>query len=160
AARLADAGVPLIQGTKCALAAVRHALALRDFRARRTIEDPPPEIAPLHNWRARAETLEHWSEADGLALIADYGIPTPAACSINDADSLGEAARSLRYPLVLKTAEGHAHKSDVAGVFLGLVDEAALLSAYDALRRHLGPRALLQETAAPGTELFFGAIDD
>jgi hypothetical protein len=71
------------------------------------------------------------------------------------------AAGTIGYPVVLKTAEpGIAHKSDVGGVALGLRDTEALAAAYDDLAARLGPRALVCETAAPGTELLLGLARD
>jgi hypothetical protein len=71
------------------------------------------------------------------------------------------AAAGIGYPVVLKTGEpGVAHKSDVGGVVLGLAGPAALGAAYDRLAARLGPRVLVSETAAPGTELALGLARD
>jgi hypothetical protein len=71
------------------------------------------------------------------------------------------AAAEIGYPVVLKTDEPHiAHKSDAAGVRLGLGDPEAVGAAYDDLAARLGPRALVCQTATPGTELALGIVRD
>jgi acetate---CoA ligase (ADP-forming) len=72
-----------------------------------------------------------------------------------------KAAADIGYPVVIKTDEpGIAHKSDVGGVQLGLGDPGAAGAAYDDLATRLGPRVLVCETAAPGTELALGIVRD
>jgi len=62
---------------------------------------------------------------------------------------------------VLKTAEpGVAHKSDAGGVVLGIRDATELAAAYAGLSSRLGPRALVCESAEPGTELSLGILAD
>jgi hypothetical protein len=71
------------------------------------------------------------------------------------------AAADIGYPVVLKTDEPQiAHKSDLGGVRLGLGDPGAVGAAYDDLAARLGPRALVCQTAAPGTELALGIVRD
>jgi acyl-CoA synthetase (NDP forming) len=74
-------------------------------------------------------------------------------------DALSDA-RGLRFPVALKTDEGHAHKSDVGGVVVGIPDLAALEAAYDAMAAKLGPRVIVMEMAPAGVEIGFGAIRD
>ena len=71
------------------------------------------------------------------------------------------AADEIGYPVVVKTGEpGIAHKSDVGGVRLGLAGPAEAGAAYDDLAARLGPRVVVSETAAPGTELALGVVRD
>jgi succinyl-CoA synthetase beta subunit len=94
-------------------------------------------------------------------LLRDYGI---AAVRARAADTRAEAlaaAAEIGYPVVLKTDEPHiAHKSDVGGVRLGLAGPDAAGAAYDDLAARLGPRVLVCQTAAPGTELGLGLVRD
>ena len=63
--------------------------------------------------------------------------------------------------MVLKTAEpAISHKSDVGGVVLGLRDPAALAAAYRDLAARLGPRVLVCQSVAAGTELALGVARD
>ena len=77
-------------------------------------------------WRARLTTGEEISELEGLALLADYGVPVVPALGAASADEAVAAAAELGWPVVLKTAApGVQHKSDVGGVIVGVVDEEA-----------------------------------
>jgi acetate---CoA ligase (ADP-forming) len=160
AARLRAAGVPVLEGTRTGLLALRH---LRDHAP-----PPPPDVPPAAPDPPGA-AVTRWP--DLLArqpgavvlfdLLHDYGI---RAVRTQPASTRGEAlkaAAEIGYPVVLKTDEpGIAHKSDVGGVRLGLGDPGALAAAYDELATRLGPRALVCETAAPGTELALGLVRD
>ena len=70
------------------------------------------------------------------------------------------AADQVGYPVVLKTDEQVAHKSDVGGVVLGLPDGAAAASAYQEMCARLGPRVVLCSTADAGVELSLGLTRD
>ncbi|MGH3224961.1 MAG: acetate--CoA ligase family protein, partial [Streptosporangiaceae bacterium] len=159
AARLRAASVPVLEGTRTGLLALRHLL---DHAAP---PQPPPPAAPCDaarqlRWtrRLRGNQL---SGAVLFDLIKDYGIPAVRARQVGTrAEALASAA-ALGYPVVLKTDEpGIAHKSDVGGVRLGLASPAAVGAAYDDLAARLGPRALLCQTAPPGTELALGIVRD
>jgi hypothetical protein len=77
------------------------------------------------------------------------------------ADEAAEAAADIGYPVVLKTDEpGIAHKSEVGGVRPGLADPDALRAAYQDLSARLGPRTVVCQAIAPGTELALGLTHD
>jgi succinyl-CoA synthetase beta subunit len=94
-------------------------------------------------------------------LLRDYGIPAARVRAASTRAAALAAAAEIGYPVVVKTDEPHiAHKSDVGGVRLGLADPDAVGAAYDDLAARLGPRVLVCETAAPGTELALGLARD
>jgi acyl-CoA synthetase (NDP forming) len=161
ALRLTKAGIPVLDGTSEALKAVRHALARRDFAARRDTPSASPVTSEVREaWRARLASGE-LTENDGLDLLDAYGIPTPARRLVNSAAEALMAADSIGYPVVLKTAmPGIAHKSDAGGVHLGLGDAKAVERAYGDLAARLGPVVLVQEMVGKGTEAALGAIND
>ncbi len=158
AARLRAAGVPVLEGSRSGLLALRHLLGHAERPG------PPPAAGPPGPRRRR------WAgrlAADGLAgedlfsLLRDYGIPAVRATGACTRAGALAAAAQIGYPVVLKTDEPHiAHKSDVGGVRLGLRDPAAAGAAYDDLAARLGPRVLVCETAGPGTELALGLVRD
>jgi acyl-CoA synthetase (NDP forming) len=159
AARLRAAGVPVLEGTRTGLLALRHLL---DHAVPR--EPPPP--APAHDqarqlrWtrRLRGRPL---SGAEAMELLSDYGIPAVRARRAGTRAEAMAAAAEIGYPVVIKTDEpGIAHKSDVGGIRLGLAGPAAVCAAYDDLAARLGPRVLLCQTAPPGTELALGIVRD
>jgi len=160
ARRFADEGIPVIKGTREALLAVRHAFTWRDSRNR--VRDAVPEIEPavLAKWRNRLATGEELGEIESLRLLGDCGIPVLQPYLVAGAEEALAAAWELGFPVALKTAEGHAHKSDVGGVRLSLSDDAALRAAYAEMANRLGPRAIVAPMAEPGVEIGLGALVD
>jgi len=158
AVEVTRAGVPVLDGTVPALRAVRHALDYRDHRRRSAVAVPPlPSSAISQRWKERLAQGGLLGEAEGLALLADYGIPVlPSRLVVNLAEAR-QAASALGYPVVLKTAMPDiAHKSDVGGVKLDLADEAGVERAYRDLDQRLGPQVLVTRFAPGGVELVLG----
>jgi acyl-CoA synthetase (NDP forming) len=155
---LADAGIPVMDGTVPALLAARHMLAYRDFRNR--TDDPAPLVKPSRDWRKRL-AKGPMEEGETLALLADYGIPVVSASVVEDAQAAVHAARAIGYPVACKTAmPGRHHKSDVDGVKLGLAGDEVVRAAYADLSSRLGPRVLIAAMAKPGVELALGLVND
>jgi acetate---CoA ligase (ADP-forming) len=155
AAELRAAGVPVLESTRTGLLALRHLLDHAHPPSPPAI--PVPSSQPL--W---PELLVRQPATPVLFdLLRDYGIRAVRADSAATREQALKAAAEIGYPVVLKTDEpGIAHKSDVGGVRLGLRDPGALAAAYDELAARLGPRAVICETAAPGTELALGLVRD
>ena len=159
AAMMRAAGVPVLEGTRSGLLALRHLLDHAD-RPAAPADPEPPDPERRQRWaRLLAEPTP-----DGAALfdlLRDYGIPAVRARSAVTMGGALDAAAEIGYPVVLKTDEPNiAHKSDVGGVRLGLADPQAVADAYDDLADRLGPRVLVCETAAPGTEIALGLTRD
>jgi acetate---CoA ligase (ADP-forming) len=174
---LRESGVPVLEGTRTGLLALRHLLD----HARQTALAPPsgppglsdrpgppggrrarPAVDPDRQRRAR-ELLAAGvtGGAPLLALLRDYGIPTVATRPATDEAGTLAAAQALGYPVVLKTDEPEiTHKSDVGGVVLGLDDPDALALAYADLAERLGRRVLVSQTAPAGPELALGLVRD
>jgi acyl-CoA synthetase (NDP forming) len=152
AARLRAAGVPVLEGTRTGLLALRHLL---DHTRR-----PPPPPA----WEPARETRRGPLPAGGpglFDLLRGYGIPVVRTRGAATRAQALAAADAIGYPVVVKTDEpGIAHKSDVGGVRLGLAGRAEAGQAYDDLAARLGPRVAVSETAPPGTELALGVVRD
>jgi acyl-CoA synthetase (NDP forming) len=154
AMRLTDAGVPVLDGTRSGLAAIRGALALRDFRQR---PDEPLPASP-ENPRMAPGPLD---EAASLAVLAAYGVPVAAHRVVDGESAAVAAAASLGYPVVLKTARpGILHKTEARGVHLDLRDEGAVRGAWRDLAARLGPRCLVAKMVPKGVELALGMVRD
>jgi len=164
AERFADAGLPLINGLDNMLSAVRGALANRDLRALATRPDPPPASAPnqaIERWRRRLGEGGALPEADGLALLRAFGVPTVAYQMVDTAEAALTAAHEIGLPVALKTAApGVDHKTDADGIRLNLDDADRVVRAYADLARRLGPRVMVQAMAPSGPELAFGYLRD
>jgi acyl-CoA synthetase (NDP forming) len=184
----AAGGVPVLRGTQEAFRAIAHRT---HWEARRTTRlgegprrahwpplardrtafgydpahagaDPGPEetIAPV----PRLALSEHAS----LELLRVAGLSVTPALRAADAEAAVAAAVAMGGGSVaLKLdAAGLGHKSDIGGVRLGLVDEAAVRAAANDLlvlgrELALDVRGLLVETmAAPGLELIVGLRRD
>ena len=150
-------GVPVLEGTRSGLLALRHLL---DHAHR---PEPPPPATPGPRRQRWAPVLSAGPPGSAVLfdLLRDYGIPAVRARAVGTRAGALAAAAEIGYPVVLKTDEpGIAHKSDFGGVRLGLAGPEAAGAAYDDLATRLGPRVLVCQTAAPGTELALGLIRD
>ena len=159
---LRASGIPVLEGMRTGLAAMRHLLD--------QLEGPPsPSTAnaslgadPARRARA-GQLLARCGEtgAAGLALLAEYGIDAARAERVCSADEALAAAGRIGYPVVLKTDESAiAHKSDAGGVLVGVKDEPALLAGYADLATRLGPAALVCQMIPAGVELALGMVTD
>jgi acyl-CoA synthetase (NDP forming) len=162
AARLRAAGLPVLEGTRSGLLALRH--LLDRAQPRQPLPGPSPKARQPRASRW-TRLLTHPPSALGAAvqfdLLRDYGIPAVRTRAAGTRAQALAAAAEIGYPVVLKTDEaGIAHKSDVGGVRLGLGDPGAAGAAYDDLAARLGPRVLVCQTAAPGAELALGIVRD
>lgn len=161
-AELAAAGIPVLDGVRPAMVAVRHALAFRDYR-RRAPANPPawPDAPVLERWTTRLAGGGPLDEAASLEMLGDFGIPTVAHRVVQTRDEAIEAAAALGFPVALKTAApGVMHKSDVDGVRLDLATGDEVQDAYDDLASRFGPGVLVARMVPAGPELAFGCVVD
>ncbi len=109
------------------------------------------------------------TEPEGLAWLADAGIPVSPWRLASDVQAAVQAADTLGYPVVLKIVSPDiAHKSDVGGVQLGLADADAVRSAFEAMLagvRQAAPAArldgvLVMPMAPAGVECILGVQRD
>jgi acyl-CoA synthetase (NDP forming) len=152
AALLRRNGIPVLEGMRTGLKAVRHLL---DHGAGLPARPVPPVIDQARQSRARTLLTAPFD------LLGCYGIPVTRTEQATTADAAAAAAARLTYPVVLKTDNAAiAHKSDVGGVKLNIADEQALRAAYLDLAARLGPAVLVCQTAPPGVELALGITTD
>jgi acyl-CoA synthetase (NDP forming) len=159
---LRDAGIPVLEGTRSGLVALRALLELRDLRARPSLEDVEP-VSPaiVERWIRRVVAGGPFSELEALSLLADYGVSTIVAGSASTPDDAVDVAARVGYPVVLKTAApGIQHKSDVGGVVLRLDSDASVRHAYADMAARLGPNVTVAATAPAGVEMALGMVRD
>jgi acyl-CoA synthetase (NDP forming) len=159
---LQDDGIAVLEGTMTGLAAFRHLFAYRDARARPQVTGASPVSDEARGrWLERLATAEPFSELEGLAMLADYGVPVVESVRADTLEDAIAAAERLGFPVAVKTAApGVLHKSDVGGVHLGVADSPSLEDAYAELERELGPRVTVSRMAPPGVEIAFGIARD
>ncbi len=158
AAGLRDLGVPVLEGTRSGLLALRHLL---DHSGGHAQVNPPR----IHRARQRRWSGLIADRAPSAALLfdllRDYGIAAARTLAAASADEAVAAAADIGYPVVLKTGEpGIAHKSEVGGVVPGIADPGTLRAAYQDLSERLGSAAVVCEAVPPGTELALGITCD
>jgi acetate---CoA ligase (ADP-forming) len=162
-AKLLDGdGIPVLEGTLTGLFAFKHLFAYRDFRARASVSGGSPVSDEVRErWVARLSTGEPFDELEGLALLADYGIPVVESVRAETLEDAIAAAERIGFPVALKTAApGVQHKSDVGGVKLGIDDTPSLEDAYGDLERRLDPQVTVSKMAPPGVEIALGIVRD
>jgi acyl-CoA synthetase (NDP forming) len=157
---LASEGIPLLEGTREALLAIRHASEWRDRRRDAATHKTACDKSTVEKWREKLKKQGTLAEHEGLQMLRDFAIATVSNQIANSVEEACLAAGRIGYPVALKTAEGHAHKSEVGGVHLGLKDEAAVRNAYQDIETRLGSRVLVSAMAPSGIELGLGAVVD
>ena len=156
---LRDSGIPVLEGTRTGLLALKHLLDHATDPG-----SPAPAAAPDPARQDRWTRVIAAGEAHGPRLedlLRDYGIASARTRAADSSAGALAAAAEIGYPVVLKTGEpGIAHKSDAGGVVLGLRDTDALRDAYEDLSERLGRRVLVCETIPAGPELSLGLARD
>jgi acetate---CoA ligase (ADP-forming) len=89
-------------------------------------------------------------------LLASYGIPLVPEHYANTVDDAVEAATTLGLPVVVKSAEAGAHKTETGGVALNLADEHAVRAAAE----RIGTPVIVQPMVKGGVELLAGVVQD
>ncbi|MGW0534457.1 bifunctional acetate--CoA ligase family protein/GNAT family N-acetyltransferase [Streptomyces sp. NPDC003032] len=105
------------------------------------------------------------AQADAHELLRRYGIRVRRALPAPDPDAAAHAARTLGYPVALKTTAPHLrHRADLGGVRLDLADEEQLRRAYQELINAFGKpaelRPVVQGMAPRGVDTVVRAVID
>lgn len=151
-------GLPVLDGLETSFAALAQ---LRHYQTRKRYLSVAgfSEIQRRHVGEA-LERLTPNDENAALDLMAAAGIPTVRRSLSMALDHALEAAEAIGYPVVVKTAEPVAHKTEQRGVWLDIADPKALEEAFLDLTSRLGPRVLVASMIKGGVELALGAVVD
>jgi acetyl coenzyme A synthetase (ADP forming)-like protein len=107
--------------------------------------------------RALAGSTDAWLEPPEVrALLSAYGIPFVAEREAANADEAVARASELGYPVVVKTAEAGAHKTERGLLALDLADEADVREAVG----RIGTPVVVQPMLKGGPELLAGVVQD
>ena len=102
---------------------------------------------------ALAGSTDVWLDPGRVrALLGAYGIPFVGERLAASIDEAVAAAAELGYPVVVKTAEAGAHKTDAGLIALNLADEAAVREAVE----RIGAPVVVQQMVGGGAELLAG----
>ncbi len=148
---LRSSGIPVLEGTETALRAVGH---LFDHYRRAALGPNPPRLS-----RPRDVPSTDLDESESLELLEQYGVHTPRSQLVETVDGAVVAARTIGYPVVVKTAE-FAHKSDVGGVVLNVKDEAGLRAVVTDIQIRLGDKVVVASYVPDGLEIALGMYTD
>ena len=89
-------------------------------------------------------------------LLLAYGIPlVPERLASSPVEAV-DAAEALGYPVVVKTAEAGAHKTETGSIALDLTSAEAVRAAA----QRVGGRVVVQPMISGGTELLAGLVQD
>ena len=117
--------------------------------------DRPAAAAVVEASLATAD--DRWLEpGEARRLLLAYGLPLVPERVTGDAAAATAAAAELGYPVVVKSAEPGAHKTETGGVALDLADESAVAAAAE----RIGYPVLVQPMKKGGTELLAGLVQD
>ena len=140
---LAEAGVPVFGAVEDAALALRVAVRV-------DVPTPPCAVPPA------AQPVTDVGYFAVRRLLAAGGVAMPPARPVSTLEEVRAAAPECPGPYALKAVH-QLHKTEAGGVALGLVDETALVDAYQAMHARLGAGAYSVESMAPdGIELIVG----
>lgn len=160
ALRMADRNIPLVEGTREALIAVRHLLNHGRQGEARQSKVEMTEYPAAAAWKKRLASLP-FAEDELFGLLRDYGISTPVTEVATSQEEAVAAAMRIGFPVVLKTlAEGVHHKTEVGGVKVNLEDIASVADAYDDLSHRLSEKVLVARMVGGDVEMALGAVND
>jgi acetate---CoA ligase (ADP-forming) len=94
--------------------------------------------------------------AEVRELLESFGLPLVPERIAESADDATAAAAELGFPVVVKSTEAGAHKTEIGGIALDLRDEADVLAAA----QRIGPPVLVQPMVRGGVELLAGLVQD
>jgi acetyl coenzyme A synthetase (ADP forming)-like protein len=98
-----------------------------------------------------------WLRPDQVReLLRAYGIPVVPERITESADAAAEAPAELGFPVVVKSAEPGAHKTESGGIALGLTTADDVRAAA----ARIGPPVLVQPMLTGSAELLAGVVQD
>ena len=117
--------------------------------------DEPAAIEVVHS--ALAASGDSWLDPARVRLLLEaYGIPVVPERLAAGVEEACAAAAELEYPVVVKTAQAGAHKTEKGLLALDLEDEEAVREAVATI----GPPVVVQAMVRGRTELLAGIVQD
>jgi acetate---CoA ligase (ADP-forming) len=159
---------PILQGVDRALGAVERLMSASAAREK-SLRRPPLTASTPAFEDPRRRFGDRLSEADGLLLLKEAGVPVVDLRRAVTTEEALAAAHELSYPLAVKVdSVDIEHKSDIGGVKLNIASDAELLAAMAAIAenvRRARPDAhvrgvLLQKMMRAPVELILGCVPD
>ena len=158
-------GVPVLMGTETGLRATRHVIEYSAYQRDRaaTANARPYQVARPKNLAEIRERLSTASRAlgehDSKQILAAYGLTTTREIQTQTLAETLRAGEEIAFPVALKTCVD-LHKTERAGVRLGIANREELSEAYVDFEMRLGAEVLVQQMIPQGTELILGIVND
>jgi acyl-CoA synthetase (NDP forming) len=165
--------IPAYPAAERAVRALGEAVKYAQWRREAADPGKVPEYEDIDEKGAAEQIDELLSRGSGLTLgpedacvlLGRYGIDVHRALPAPTPDEAAAAARTLGYPVALKTTAPHLrHRADLGGVRLDLTDEAQLRWAYTELTDLFGTpevlRPVVQSMAPRGVDTVVRAVID
>jgi acetate---CoA ligase (ADP-forming) len=163
---LIAAGVPVLQGARNSLLALKHAfeLALPVGGS-----ETGCRVSTIEKWTELLAIGRPLTERESKLFLADHGLPVTREDFAGSPEEAGKVAERLGYPVVMKIdSPDLPHKSDVGGVKLDLRSAENVAKAYGEMMEtvsRLVPEArlngvLIQEMVREGTEIIAGVTNN
>ena len=170
AAEFRAAGIPVLMGTETGVRAIKHLFDYAEFQREfqeNKAQSSQPTLDNLPSKEKIAKIRQQLQSADSALgevaskqILSEYGIRVCTEQVVNSLDQALDVADEIGFPVVLKTAAGATHKTEVDGIHLNLSKPEELTAAYKDLKARLGRQVLVQEMISEGVELLLGVIDD
>lgn len=165
---LKDAGIPLLQGVRETMAALKTLFIWVEWRDKLLAkEDSTAETKPHLSFDyGTGHTL---SEGASKKLFRQYNIPCAKECLTHSAAEAGDAAKEMGFPVVMKVESADIlHKTEAGAVRLNINSYEEAVRTYDEIMSNAkayAPRAVIdgvsvQEMVIGGTEMMLGATND
>ncbi|MFJ8003707.1 bifunctional acetate--CoA ligase family protein/GNAT family N-acetyltransferase [Streptomyces fagopyri] len=165
--------IPAYPAAERAVRALAEAVKYAQWRREATEPGKVPEYEDIDEKGAAEQIDALLSRGTGLtlgaedtcALLGRYGVDVRRALPAPTPDEAAAAARTLGYPVALKTTAPHLrHRADLGGVRLDLADEEQLRRAYTELTELFGTpeelRPVVQGMAPRGVDTVVRAVID
>ena len=116
---------------------------------------------------ARAQGRSALAEAEGKALLAQYGVAVPKTVVVSGQANVAGAVAGMKFPVVVKVVSPDIlHKSDAGGVRVNLQSADEVRAAIDAMAELPKIKSarvegwLVEEMAPAGQEMVIGGLRD
>jgi acyl-CoA synthetase (NDP forming) len=155
---LGSRGIRLLGGIELGVRAIDNALRWQDGRGRVRLLTARPDRT--------SSAGAAWPESTARDLLAAAGIPVVPGRLAHSADEAVAAASELSTPVAMKISSAQvAHKSDIGGVLLNLIGDAAVRTGYEQVvaagkTHNAGNEVLLTSMRTGGVEVLAGVTMD
>ena len=156
-------GIAVLDGYQHMISAIGNAMKYRDRHDHSThhgLLETQYSEAQKQALDIALKRAESGREIDALQLLNQIGIPAIESFCINCLEDIKEIPQNMQWPLAIKTAEDHAHKTELDGVILDIQTPEQLTEKYQEISERLGQRSIIQSMAPKGQEIVLGMIND